>query len=304
MAYMNQITAVPKLKARSVDAHKGDFGKVCIIAGSLGFSGAAALVGKSALRSGSGLVRVAVPKSVLPIVASFDPCYTTIPLTEDSAGKISVKAADAILNAIEENDVIAFGPGIGVSGGIKSILENLLRVEKLRLVIDADGLNNLAMLKDWQKINKANLILTPHPGEMKRLWAGLFRADMPNDRQKIASEFAKETNTTIVLKGHETVVADNEKFYVNTTGNPGMATAGSGDVLTGVITSLCGQRMNNFDAAALGVYIHGLAGDLAAKDKGVVGLIATDIIDYLPAAFIRAMSVGAKRKPCVRVSDW
>jgi len=288
---MEEIKAIPRLEKRSADAHKGDFGKVCIIAGSVGFSGAAALAGKSALRSGSGLVRVAVPKSILPIVASFDPCYTTIPLAEDSAGKISAKAADAILNSIEENDIIAFGPGIGISSGIKSILESLIRIEKLRLVIDADGLNNLAKLKDWQKINKANLILTPHPGEMKRLWEGLFRGAMPDDRQKIATEFAKETNTTIVLKGHQTVVADNEKFYVNTTGNPGMATAGSGDVLTGVITSLCGQQMNNFDAAVLGVYIHGLAGDLAAKEKGFVGLIATDIIDYLPAAFCAASGV-------------
>jgi NAD(P)H-hydrate epimerase len=288
---MEEIKAIPHLESRRAESHKGDFGKVCIVAGSVGFSGAAALAGKSALRSGSGLVRVAVPKSVLPIVASFDPCYTTIPLAEDSAGKISAKAADAILNSIEENDIIAFGPGIGISSGIKSILENLVRLEKLRLVIDADGLNNLAMLKDWQKINKANLILTPHPGEMKRLWSGLFRDLMPDDRQKIATEFAKETNTTVVLKGHQTVVADNEKFYVNTTGNPGMATAGSGDVLTGVITSLCGQQMNNFDAAVLGVYIHGLAGDLAAKEKGFVGLIATDIIDYLPAAFCAASGV-------------
>ncbi|MCE5340501.1 MAG: NAD(P)H-hydrate dehydratase [Planctomycetaceae bacterium] len=288
---MKEIKAIPRLEKRLTDAHKGDFGKVCIIAGSTGFGGAAALAGKSALRSGSGLVRIAVPKSVLPIVASFDPCYTTISLAEDSSGKISAKAADVILNAIEENDVVAFGPGIGVSGGIKSILENLLRIENLRLVIDADGLNNIATLKGWQKINKANLILTPHPGEMKRLWDGLFRAAMPDDRQKIATEFAKETNTTVVLKGHETVVADNEKKYVNTTGNSGMATAGSGDVLTGIITSLCGQQMNDFDAAVFGVYIHGLAGDLAAKDKGFVSLIATDIIDYLPAAFCAASGV-------------
>jgi hydroxyethylthiazole kinase-like uncharacterized protein yjeF len=280
---MKEIKAIPQLQKRSADAHKGDFGKVCIIAGSMGFSGAAALAGKSALRSGSGLVRVATPKSVLPIAASFDPCYTTIPLPEDSSGKISIKALDAILNAIEENDVIAFGPGVGVLSGIKSILETIIQIEKLRIVIDADGLNNLAMLKGWQKINKTNLILTPHPGEMKRLWSGSFRAPMPDDRQKTATEFAKETNTTIVLKGHQTVVADNKKFYVNTTGNPGMATAGSGDVLTGIIASLCGQKMNNFDAAVLGVYIHGLAGDLAAKDKGFVSLIATDIIDYLPS---------------------
>jgi NAD(P)H-hydrate epimerase len=282
---MKVIESIPKLRQRLPDAHKGNFGKICIIAGSFGFSGAAALSGKSALRSGSGLVRVATPKSVLPIIAALEPCYTTIPLAEDSTGKISAKAIDTILNAVEENDCIAFGPGLGVSGGVKTVLETLLRIENLKIVIDADGLNNLAMLKDWPKINKTNLILTPHPGEMKRLWDGLIRTEIPKDRQKTASEFAKQTNATIVLKGHQTVVADTEKIYVNNTGNPGMATAGSGDVLTGTITSLVGQQYNNFDAACIGVYIHGLAGDLAAKDKGVTGLIATDIIDFLPAAF-------------------
>ncbi|HAL45423.1 MAG: NAD(P)H-hydrate dehydratase [Planctomycetes bacterium GWF2_42_9] len=282
---MKIIKIIPKLKPRAINAHKGDFGKVCIIAGSLGFGGAAALAGKSALRSGSGLVRVATAKSVLPIVAAIEPCFTTIPLAEDSNGKISAKAIDAVLDAVAENDCVAFGPGIGVSAGVKSVLENLLRIENLRLVVDADGLNNLAMLKGWHKINKTQMIMTPHPGEMKRLWNGLLRNAMPDDRQKIAEEFAKETNTTVVLKGHQTVVADMEKLYVNTTGNPGMATAGTGDCLTGVITSFCGQGLNNFDAAVLGVYIHGLAGDFAAKEKGIISMIATDIIDFLPAAF-------------------
>jgi NAD(P)H-hydrate epimerase len=221
----------------------------------------------------------------LPIVAAIEPCFTTIPLAEDSSGKISAKAIDAVLNAVAENDCVAFGPGIGVSAGVKSVLENLLRVANLRLIVDADGLNNLAMLKGWQLINQTKMIITPHPGEMKRLWNGLLRTAMPVDRQKTAEEFANETNTTIVLKGHETVVADMEKLYVNTTGNPGMATAGTGDCLTGIIASFCGQGLNNFDAAVLGVYIHGLAGDFAAKEKGMISMIATDIIDFLPAAF-------------------
>ncbi|MCX5633787.1 MAG: NAD(P)H-hydrate dehydratase [Phycisphaerae bacterium] len=214
-----------------------------------------------------------------------EPCYTTIPLAEDSSGKISAKAVDTVLKAVEENDIVAFGPGVGVSGGVKTILENLLRLDGLRLVIDADGLNNLALLKNWSDINKANLILTPHPGEMKRLWTSLLRKPMPSDRQTIAVEFANAAKIVLVLKGHGTVVADAEKVYVNTTGNPGMATAGCGDVLTGVITALCGQGLDNFDASVLAVYIHGLAGDLAAKDKGQISLIATDILDYLPQAF-------------------
>jgi NAD(P)H-hydrate epimerase len=282
---MQIIENIPKLKPRTADAHKGDFGKVCIIAGSIGFSGAAAIAAKSALRSGSGLVRLAVPKSILPIVAAIEACYTTIPLAEDSTGKISAKAVDTVLKAVEENDCLAFGPGVGVSGGVKTVLENLLRLEGVRLVIDADGLNNLALLKNWPDINKTNLILTPHPGEMKRLWDGLLRKPMPKDREAIAAEFAEAVKAVIVLKGHNTVVADGEKIYVNTTGNPGMATAGAGDVLTGIITALCGQGLAQFDAAVLGVYIHGLAGDLAAKDKGQISLIATDIMDYLPQAF-------------------
>jgi NAD(P)H-hydrate epimerase len=282
---MRKITEIPKLATRAADSHKGDFGKVCIIAGSVGFSGAAAIAGKSALRSGSGLVRLAVPKSILPIVAAIEPCYTTIPLVEDSAGKISVKAIDAVLDAVEENDVIAFGPGIGICAGAKIVLEKILRIEGKKIVIDADGLNNLATIRSWPDMNKANLILTPHPGEMKKLWSGLLRASMPSDRQMIAVEFARACNSAVVLKGQGTVVADTEKFYINTTGNPGMATAGAGDVLTGVITALCGQGLDNFDASVLGVYVHGLAGDLAAKDKGQTSLIATDIIDYLSCAF-------------------
>lgn len=288
---MQKIIELPKLPVRREISHKGDFGKACIIAGSMGFSGAAALAGKAALRSGSGLVRVAVPKSILPIVASIEPCYTTIPLTEDSTGKISAKAIDAVLNAVEDNDVIAFGPGIGISAGVKTVLENLVRLENLRLVIDADGLNNLANIRDWPKINKANVILTPHPGEMKRLWSGLFRTSQPEDRQTAAIEFARESGAVVVLKGFQTVVADREKYYINTTGNPGMATAGTGDVLAGTITALFGQKFESFEAALLGVYVHGLAGDLAAKDKGQVSLIATDLIDYLPQAFKAASGV-------------
>jgi len=284
---MKLIETIPKLNPRKPDAHKGDFGKVCIIGGCLGFSGAPALAGRSALRAGAGLVRVAVPKGILPIVASIEPSFTTIPLPEDSAGRISEKAVNTILNAVEENDVLAFGPGIGISGGIQSILETLLQQENLRLLIDADGLNNLAKIKNWPAGRKADLILTPHPGEMKRLWSGLLRDPLPADRTEQAAQFAKHTGTTTVLKGAGTVVAGDNKIYINTTGNPGMATAGSGDVLTGVITALAGQCLSNFDAAVLGVYVHGLAGDLSAAKLGQVSLIATDIIDFLPEAFMK-----------------
>ena len=290
---MQIIETIPKLKHRAIDAHKGDFGRVCIIAGSFGMSGAAALAGRAALRAGAGLVRVATPKSVLPRVASIEPSFTTVPLAEDSTGRISAKASNTILNAVSENDCLAFGPGIGVSNALKSILQSLLEQDNLRLVIDADGLNNLSGIKNWpdKLIHpgglKANLILTPHPGEMKRLWKGLIREQIPPDRRQQAIQLAQHTKSIIVLKGAGTVVTDNQKIYVNKTGNPGMATAGSGDVLTGVITALMGQGLSNFDAAVLGVYIHGLAGDIAAEKTGQVSLIATDIIQALPDAFMR-----------------
>ena len=284
---MQIISDIPKLKMRAVDGHKGDYGKVCIIAGSIGMSGAAALAGQAALRAGAGLVRVATPKSVLPIVAAIEPSFTTIALPEDSAGLISAKAIHAVLEAVGQNDAMAFGPGIGTSGALRSILETLLEQEPLRLVIDADGLNNLAGIKNWPARLKAKLILTPHPGEMKRLWSGLLREELPTDRQQQALQFAQHTNTIVVLKGAGTVVTDGEKVYINKTGNPGMATAGSGDVLTGVITALLGQGLSGFDAAVLGVYIHGLAGDIAAEKTGQISLIATDIAHALPDAFMR-----------------
>jgi NAD(P)H-hydrate epimerase len=250
-------------------------------------SGAAALAGRAALRAGAGLVRVATPKSVLPIVAAVEPSFTTIALPEDSAGRISAKATNVVLEAVGENDAVAFGPGIGISGALRSILETLLEQESLKLVIDADGLNNLAGVKNWPARLKANLILTPHPGEMKRLFSSLLREELPTDRQQQALQLARQTHTIVVLKGAGTVVTDGEKVYINKTGNPGMATAGSGDVLTGVITALLGQGLNDFDAAVLGVYIHGLAGDIAAEKLGQVSMMTTDIIDSLPGAFLK-----------------
>jgi len=284
---MQIISDIPKLRPRAIDGHKGDYGKVCIIAGSIGMSGAAALAGRAALRAGAGLVRVATPKSVLPIVAAIEPSFTTIALPEDSAGRISAKAINAVLEAAGQNDAVAFGPGIGTSGALRSILERLLDQQNLRLVIDADGLNNLASLNNWPARLKAKLILTPHPGEMKRLWSGLLREELPADRQEQALQLAQRTNTVVVLKGAGTVVTDGEKVYINKTGNPGMATAGSGDVLTGVITALLGQGLSDFDAAVLGVYIHGLAGDIAAEKMGQVSMMTTDIIDSLPDAFLK-----------------
>jgi len=282
---MKSIETIPKLKTRAIDAHKGDFGRICIIAGSVGMSGAAALAGRAALRAGAGLVRVAVPKGILPIVASIEPSFTTVALPEDGEGRISPKAVNAVLDLVAENDCFAFGPGIGVCQGAKSVLQELLEQEGLRLVVDADGLNNLCKMTNWPAESKAQVIVTPHPGEMRRLWSALIRKPMPADRREQAVCFAQRTSAVVVLKGAGTIVSDGNKVYVNRTGNPGMATAGAGDVLTGVIAALMGQKLGNFDAAVLGVYIHGLAGDIAAKKTGQVSLIATDIIDALGDAF-------------------
>jgi NAD(P)H-hydrate epimerase len=227
---------------------------------------------------------------VLSIVASLEPCYTTIPLAEDADGRISSDAVGILAEHAKQNDVVAFGPGIGVGAGVKDILLHLLGMEGLKIIVDADGLNTQALCSGaggWIEKKKASVILTPHPGEMQRLWKSLFRGKMPEERVAQAAGLAEHTNTIVVLKGAATVITDGKKVYVNTTGNAGMATAGAGDVLTGIIAAAAGQGLNLFDAAVLGVYIHGLAGDLAVKEKGQVGLIATDIINFLPAAFLR-----------------
>ncbi|HOK67731.1 MAG TPA: NAD(P)H-hydrate dehydratase [Anaerohalosphaeraceae bacterium] len=282
---MNQVNQVPVPAPRPRDGHKGTFGKVLIIGGSVGFSGAPVLAAKAALRSGSGLVRAAVPKSIQPIAASLDPCYTTIGLPEDSLGRIDATASALLERFAEENDVICFGPGAGTGSGTREVLLQLLAKPNVRLIVDADGLNVLAAAGNWPSNRRASMILTPHPGEFARLWKGLFREPMPTERIEQAGQLARRVGGTVVLKGAGTVVADSEQYYVNTTGNPGMATAGSGDVLSGVITALAGQGLTDFDAAVLGVYIHGLAGDLAAQNKGEISLTAMDVIEYLPAAF-------------------
>ncbi|MDH4202731.1 MAG: NAD(P)H-hydrate dehydratase [Phycisphaerae bacterium] len=285
---MEKITEVPKVERRPVDGHKGTFGKVLVVGGSVGFSGAPALMGKAALRSGAGLVRVAVPASIQPIVAAFEPCYTTTALRDDANGQMSPEAGIVLLRMLADNDVVAFGPGTGMGAGVKETLLLLIAAEGLKLVVDADGLNVLSQCGGpggWVEKKKAEVVLTPHPGEMGRLWKSVFREPMPEDRTECAAKFAEKTGTVVVLKGAGTVVTDGERVFVNDTGNPGMATAGSGDVLTGSIAALIGQGLSTFDASVLGTHVHGLAGNIAAAVHGQISLTATDIIDNLSAAF-------------------
>lgn len=284
---MEIVREIPRLPARPDEGHKGSFGKVCIIAGSVGMAGAAALAGRAALRAGAGLVRVATARSALPTVAALEPCYTTTPLPEDNSGRIGAKAIHTIVDLLAENDAVAIGPGLGTSAALRSIIETLVRQDGLRLLIDGDGLNNLSKLTGWPAKRKADLILTPHPGEMRRLWSGLFREEMPQGRRETAERFGRATGAVVALKGAGTVVTDGQRAFINDTGNPGMATAGSGDVLTGTITALVGQRLDSFAATVMGVHVHGLAGDIAAGKLGQIGLMATDIIEALPEAFER-----------------
>ncbi len=278
------ITQLPVLPPRAADSNKGTFGRVLVVAGSRGMSGAAILCASGALRGGAGLVRLAVPAEILPIVATSNPCYTTAPLPQDVGGRLGPGADAELLALAEGNDVIALGPGLGQSPAVAAVVSVLLARARLPVVLDADGLNVLRQQTERLRNRPAPLILTPHPGEFARL-AG---ADVPTvqaHRPEMAVRFAADHGVVLILKGHGTLVTDGRRLYRNTTGNPGMATGGTGDVLTGLIAALVGQGLEPFAAAQLGVYLHGLAGDLARDDLGEESLIASDLLEYLPRAF-------------------
>ena len=284
---LEAVEAVPVLGARPRDSHKGLFGRVLVIAGSRGMAGAAALTGAGALRSGAGLVQVATAEEVQPTVASFEPSYMTYPLACDSEGQINfAKAQPALKRLIEPATVIAVGPGLGQSQDVRKLLEFLIAETDKPLVIDADGLNALVGKTELLKGLKRPVVLTPHPGEFARL-SGSPVGHGQAERVERAAAFASLAEPlVVVLKGSGSVVSDGKRYYVNTTGNPGMATGGAGDVLTGVIAALIGQKLPAFEAAQLGVFIHGIAGDIARDDHGETGLIAGDIVDALPDAFV------------------
>ena len=260
---------LPKLPQRPADAHKGQFGRVLIIGGSIGMAGAPSMAALAALRSGAGLVQVACPREVRATVATLVPCATTGLLYNSDDFQATVQAV---------------GPGCGEALSTKD-LAWILSEPSMPTVIDADGLNVLARIDEWWSLIRSNVVLTPHPGEMQRLLAKTSIKSDELQRPELAREVARLCGGIVVLKGHETVVSDGDKTYVNDIGNPGMATGGSGDVLTGMITAVIGQGLSPYDAACVGVYVHGLAGDLAAKRLSQVSLIATDLIETLPEAF-------------------
>jgi NAD(P)H-hydrate epimerase len=280
---MKRIREIPRIPRRKRDTNKGDYGKVLIIAGSPGFTGAAYLTGKGALISGSGLVTVGCPESLMPILASKFTCVMTLPLPETDSHFLSEAALAAILAKCETCDAVAVGPGIGTQAQTKTLVQTLVREVRIPLVMDADGLNNLAGSAQILLERKAPVVVTPHPGEMSRL-IGISIDQIQKNREGVAVQFSRKYNVVTVLKGYKTVVTDGERVYLNRTGNPGMATGGTGDVLTGMVASFIGQGFGVFESAQLAVYLHGLAGDMAAKKYGEVSLIATNLLESLPQA--------------------
>lgn len=285
METVDRHNVIEMMPQRKPDTHKGSYGKVFIIGGSPGLTGAVVMAGQAAARSGSGLVTVGVPRSVYPIAATKLTEVMTLVLPDNPDGALCEKALGVVLKKAESSNVVAVGPGLLTGPGAKAVVEGLIEKSPVPLVIDADGINCLA--DNPLVLRKANtqVVLTPHPGEMARLM-GVTPKDIQSDRLGWAKEAAADFDCCVVLKGARTItVLPDGRVYINLTGNPGMATGGSGDVLTGVIAALIAQGMSPADATRAGVCVHGWAGDMAAESLGMAGLLAGDIIANLPKVF-------------------
>lgn len=280
------------VQPRSADSHKGDYGHVLIIAGARGRSGAAHLAGMGALKSGAGLVTIATPASSQPIVAAMAPEYMTLSLREDADGGLDPADLDGLLE--REFDVIAIGPGLGNAPGTVAFVYATLERAGVPLVLDADALNAFAADPDrLMNVEGRDVIITPHPGEFARL-AGVTTNEVQANRVELARAFASTRRVYVILKGHRTVIAcPEEQVFINPTGNPGMASGGMGDVLTGVVAGWLGQLLDAEAACKLGVYLHGTAGDLAEAAEGEVALTASDVIAHLGDA---VLELTAKRR--------
>jgi NAD(P)H-hydrate epimerase len=298
-APIKRVKSLPQAPPRPDDSNKGTFGKVLIVAGHPGMSGAACLSGLGALRGGAGLVTVAVPRSISPIVASVEPSYLTLPLPEDGDGRIGHDALGPLEAEIARQTALAIGPGLGQSSALAALVGRLFSTVKCPAVFDADALNALAAApgplsaRKRQRDEVLPRVLTPHPGEFARL-AGTDTATVQKNRGSLAVQFAAEHRLVLVLKGHRSVITDGRRVAINTTGNSGMATGGTGDVLTGLIAALLAQGMAAFEAAQLGAHLHGLAGDLAAKSVSKPGLIASDLPRWLGDAW-RTLKSASRR---------
>lgn len=264
------------LPDRREDAHKGDFGRVLLICGSIGYTGAAYLASMGALRCGSGLVYTLVPKSVYPIVAGKLNEAIVMPV-EDCGGKISTAALKQIARMLPKMDAVLVGPGMGVCEGTSAVVRFLLESYQGTLVLDADGINALKPHMDILRGRTSPTVLTPHEGEFCRL-----TGEDISDRKIAAEAFVQTYGATLVLKGHNTLTVSPEGGYLNNTGNPGMAVGGSGDVLAGMITAFLGQKIPTPQAAAAAVWLHGAAADACAKEFGQYAMLPTDYLQYLP----------------------
>ncbi len=284
-AAVTPVNDLPRLPRRAADGHKGTYGKVLVVAGSRGMAGAAVLAGRGALRGGAGLVQIACPACAQPVVAAGHPCYTTVPLRQHADGSFGEGVNEEVVELGRAANAVAVGPGLGQAADVAALVRAVVReLPRTPVVVDADGLNVLAPFPDDFRTRPAPLVLTPHPGEFARL-AGVPTHDVVTRREELAARFAVRTGVVLLLKGAQTVVTDGRRLYRNSTGNPGMATGGSGDVLTGVVAALLAQGLAPFGAAVLAAWVHGRAGDLAAAAFGQTGLTAADLADTLPAAF-------------------
>jgi NAD(P)H-hydrate epimerase len=287
----------PLVGPRPRDANKGSFGHVLVIGGSLGKAGAAAMAGMSALRTGAGLSTIATPKSVLSTVAGFHPEVMTEPCEETDAGTISLRALEYahMDNLVKGKTVLAIGPGISRHSETSEFVRTVVQKYSTPIVLDADGLNAFEGVADKLNGKSRTLVITPHPGEMARL-TGLSIPQVQRDRIGVARSFARDHELIVVLKGHRTLIARPDgEVWVNTTGNPGMATGGTGDILTGIVAGMIAQHPSRVtEAVAAAVYLHGLAGDVAWESLGQHSLVATDLIAALAKAF---RSVGKTTQP-------
>lgn len=272
---------------READSHKGAYGNLMTVCGSYGMAGAALLCARAALRSGVGLLTAALPESVYPLLAGALPEAVYLPLPQNDCGKLSASALPTLLERAERASALVVGCGLGRSEDVTSIVRETLRNHTVPLVLDADGINAISAHTLVEETGTAPRILTPHPLEFARL-SGLTVEEIQRDRVEAAHRFAQEYGVVLVLKGHHTVVAAPDRDpLVNPTGNAGMATGGSGDVLAGVIGSLAAQGMNAYDAAVCGVYLHGAAGDAAARRLSQHAMLPSDIIDELGPLFLK-----------------
>jgi len=295
---LNLITSrdiAPLVGPRLAASNKGNFGHVLVIGGSLGKAGAAAMAGMSALRSGAGLSTIATAKSILPTVAGFHPEVMAETLEETTTGSISMAALGRIDAVAKGKTVLAIGPGISRDPETAEFVRTIVGKHKIPIVVDADGLNAFEGQAAELNGKSGTLVLTPHPGEMARL-TGSTVAAVQRDRTNVARTFAREHHVIVVLKGHRTLIAAPDGLiWVNTTGNPGMATGGTGDILTGMVAGFIAQNPDRIlDAVIAAVYLHGLAGDVARESMGEHSLVATDLVKALPDAFRRVRREAEK----------